>query len=60
MAIREFDDYESISDYAMGAMAWAVNTGLVKGDGNLLYPKGTATRAELAAMLHRFVENGMK
>lgn len=25
MAIREFDDYESISDYAMGAMAWAVN-----------------------------------
>lgn len=60
MAIREFGDYESISDYAMGAMAWAVNIGLVKGDSNLLYPKGTATRAELAAMLHRFVENGMK
>lgn len=60
MAIREFDDYESISDYAMGAMAWAVNTGLVKGDSNLLYPNGTATRAELAAMLHRFAENGMK
>lgn len=60
MAIREFRDYESISDYAMGAMAWAVNTGLVKGDSNLLYPNGTATRAELAAMLHRFVENGMK
>ena len=60
MAIREFGDYESISDYAMGAMAWAVNTGLVKGDSNLLYPKGTATRAELAALLHRFVENGMK
>ena len=60
MAIREFDDYESISDYAMSAMAWAVNIGLVKGDSNLLYPKGTATRAEIAAMLHRFVENGMK
>lgn len=60
MAIREFDDYESISDYAMSAMAWAVNTGLVKGDSNLLYPNGTATRAEIAAMLHRFVENGMK
>ena len=60
MAIREFDDYEIISDYAMGAMAWAVNTGLVKGDSNLLYPKGTATRAELAALLHRFAENGMK
>lgn len=60
MAIREFDDYESISDYAMSAMAWAVNTGLVKGDSNLLYPKGTATRAELAALFHRFAENGMK
>ena len=60
MAIREFNDYESISDYAMSAMAWAVNTGLVKGDSNLLYPNGTATRAEIAAMLHRFVENGMK
>lgn len=60
MAIREFDDYESISDYAMSAMAWAVNIGLVKGDSNLLYPNGTATRAEIAAMLHRFVENGMK
>lgn len=60
MAIREFGDYESISDYAMSAMAWAVNTGLVKGDSKLLYPKGTATRAEIAALLHRFVENGMK
>lgn len=60
MAIREFGDYESISDYAMSAMAWAVNTGLVKGDSNLLYPKGTATRAEIAALLHRFAENGMK
>lgn len=60
MAIREFGDYESISDYAMSAMAWAVNTGLVKGDSNLLYPKGTATRAELAALFHRFAENGMK
>ena len=57
MAIREFDDYESISDYAMGAMTWAVNSGLVKGGNNLLNPKGTAARAEIAAMLHRFMES---
>ena len=44
----------------MVALAGAVNTGLVKGDRNLLYPKGTATRAELAALFHRFAENGMK
>ena len=57
MAIREFDDYESISDYAMGAMTWAVNSGLVKGGDNLLNPKGAAARAEIAAMLHRFMES---
>lgn len=57
MAVREFDDYESISDYAMGAMTWAVNSGLVKGDNNHLYPNGTATRAEIAAMFHRFIES---
>lgn len=57
MAIREFDDYGSISSYAMDAMTWAVNIGLIKGgDNNLLNPNGTATRAEIAAMLHRFIE----
>ena len=58
MAMREFDDYESISDYARGAMTWAVNSGLIKGgDNNLLHPKGAAARAEIAAMLHRFMES---
>ena len=38
-------------------MQWAVGSGLVKGkSGNLLDPQGTATRAEIAAMLHRFIE----
>ena len=57
MAIREFDDYESISGYAVDAMTWAVNIGIINGKGNnLLDPQGTATRAEIAAMLHRFIE----
>ena len=38
-------------------MQWAVGSGLVKGkSGNLLDSQGTATRAEIAAMLHRFIE----
>ena len=58
MAVREFSDYESISDYARGSVAWAVNTGIVSGKGNnTLDPKGVATRAEVASMLMRFCEN---
>ena len=38
-------------------MRWAVGSGLMKGkSGNLLDSQGTATRAEIAAMLHRFIE----
>lgn len=57
MQIREFEDYEDISDYAMNAMTWAVNTGLMKGKTETtLNPKDNATRAEIAAMIQRFVE----
>ena len=49
-----FKDADKITDYAKTAMQWAVSSGLVKGkSGNLLDPQGTATRAEIAAMLHR-------
>lgn len=57
MAIREFSDYDSISPYAMNAMAWAVNTGIIGGfnDGTL-GPQGSATRAQTAKMLMKFIE----
>ena len=58
MAIREFDDYEKISEFAKTGTAWAVNTGIISGKGNqTLDPQGVATRAEIAAMLMRFCEN---
>lgn len=58
MAVREFSDYESISGYARGSVAWAVNAGIVSGKGNnALDPSGVATRAEVASMLMRFCEN---
>ena len=61
MAIREFDDYEIISEYALTSLTWAVNCGIVSGKGNrTLDPKGSATRAETAAMLMRFCKNNVK
>ena len=55
--LDKFKDSDKITDYAKTAMQWAVGSGLMKGkSGNLLDPQGTATRAEIAAMLHRFIE----
>ncbi len=55
--LDKFKDADKVTDYAKMAMQWAVSSGLVKGkSGNLLDPQGTATRAEIATMLHRFIE----
>ena len=52
-----FDDYNTVSGYAKEAVDWAVKCGLISGKGdNKLDPKGVATRAETAAILHRFLE----
>ena len=56
--LDKFEDADKIMDYAKTVMQWAVGNGLIKGKAEtLLDPQGTATRAEIAAMLHRFVEN---
>ncbi|WP_341480927.1 S-layer homology domain-containing protein [Lawsonibacter celer] len=61
MAVREFADYEQISDWAGEAMAWAVNAKVLSGKGNhTLDPKGTASRAEVAQVLMNFGENVSK
>ena len=61
MAVREFSDYENISDYARPAMAWAVNAGIMGGmDDGTLNPQGKATRAEAATMLMNFCKNVVK
>lgn len=56
MAIREFDDYDGISEYARPAMTWMVNAGLMNGSGALLMPTGTATREQLVTILYRFTQ----
>ena len=56
--LSAFTDAASISDYAVSALQWAVDAGLINGKGNgILDPKGSATRAEVSAILSRFCEN---
>ena len=52
-----YADFASISEYAIPAMQWACGSGIVTGvTDSILAPQGTATRAQCAAMLMRFVE----
>lgn len=60
-AAAGFADGTSVSSWAAEAMNWAVANGILTGKtGNLLDPAGTASRAEVAAMIMRFVQNTMK
>ena len=53
-----FTDAASVSDWAARAMAWAVGEGIITGvTDTALDPQGSATRAQCAAMLMRFVES---
>ena len=55
--LDKFKDADKITDYAKTAMQWAVGSDLVNGkSGALLDPQDKATRAEIATMLHRFIE----
>ena len=58
MAQKEFADSSSVSAYAADAIRWAVHEGLISGmENNTLVPQGTATRAQVATILMRFVES---
>lgn len=60
MAIREFADYDSISDYALTALAWTVDAGLMQGSDNNLMPLRQRHRAQVATILQRFLQNVAK
>jgi len=51
-----FKDAASVSSYAVDAMNWAVDEGLLKGANNKLSPKSNATRAQVAAIIHRYLK----
>lgn len=56
-SLDKFTDGDKVSDWAKDTVARAVGYGLIEGkDNNVLDPQGKATRAEFAAILHRFCE----
>ena len=59
--ILSYADAMQASEYAIPALQWAVGAGVLNGKGgNLLAPTGTATRAEIAAIMQRWCENIIK
>ena len=57
-SLDNFSDASSVSTYAVNAMQWAVENGIVNGSNGKLNPQNNATRAEVAAILMRFCEMG--
>lgn len=52
-----YHDSASVSPYARTPMAWAINQGIVTGNGTgYLYPQNIATRADFAVYLYRFLQ----
>ena len=54
--LGSFADTAQLSAYAIQAMNWAVGKGLINGSGSNLVPKAQATRAQVAAIIHRYLE----
>ncbi len=54
--LSRFTDAESVSAYAVDAMTWAAENGILVGDNGALLPKSVATRAQAAAILQRFID----
>ena len=54
--ILSYNDAFEISEYAISAFQWACGAGIINGKpGGYLDPKGTATRAEVATVMMRFM-----
>ena len=52
----DFPDADQVSGWALDALCWAAEQGILNGRGSLLAPSGFATRAEAAQMLKNFLE----
>ena len=53
--LSDYKDADRVSDYAVKALSWANENGIVNGSDNLLMPSDNATRAQTAAIIMRFV-----
>ena len=55
--LSAFPDNGKVSSYAREALSWCVSKGIVNGSNGKLLPQNTATRAEAAQMIYKFVDN---
>ena len=56
--LANYSDAASVSDWAKESVAWAVDQGLISGmTVNTLQPQGLSTRAQVAAVLQRYLKN---
>ena len=58
--LSKFSDTDSVASYAEDAMAWALEHGIIAGSNGALMPKGNATRAQVAAILQKFIKEAAK
>ena len=55
--ILSYTDAAQVAEYAIPAFQWAVGAGIINGTtASTLSPKGSATRGQVAAILHRYCE----
>ncbi len=57
--ILSYTDALDVNEWAISAMQWACAVGIINGIDGALQPQGDASRAMLAAILYRFVEEVM-
>ena len=53
--LAQFTDAADVPAYALEAMQWAVGSELISGNGLLIDASANATRAQVAAIIHRFL-----
>ena len=58
--LDKFSDANSVANYAMQAMAWAVEKGIVGGSNGVLMPDNPANRAQVAAIVMRYAQSAAK
>ena len=58
--LSNYPDANKISAYAKEALSWAVGEGIINGSDGKLLPQGNATRAQVATILMRYIENIVK
>ena len=56
-SLSGFPDAGKVSSYAQAALQWTVAEGIIGGSDGKLMPQGNATRAQVATILMRFIEN---